>query len=101
MMDLLDYIILLLGILFMNLIIIFIFYKKILWLMFLKKKKLKAKINCLNIKKVLFLLNKEINFKGIGSISQIEFSFDSTLITSRNDSIPNAVFIWEVNTLKN
>ena len=41
-----------------------------------------------------------INFKGIGSISQIEFSFDSTLIASRNDSIPNAVFIWEVNTLK-
>ena len=41
-----------------------------------------------------------VNFKGIGTISQIECSFDSKLIASRNDSIPNAVFIWEINSLK-
>ena len=66
-MDLLDYIILLLGILFMNLIIILIFYKKILWLMFLKKKKLKEKNKFSKYKEGSFLFKlSNINIKGIG-----------------------------------
>ena len=67
-----------------------------------KEEEIKGKNKFSKYKEGIFPFKlSNINFKGIGSISQIEFSFDSTLIASRNDSIPNAVFIWEVNTLKN
>ena len=40
------------------------------------------------------------SLQGIGAISILEWSFDSKFISSKYDSMPNIVFIWETSTLK-
>ncbi len=44
--------------------------------------------------------NKLKCLQGIGAISILEWSFDSKFLATKYESLPNVVFVWEMNTLK-